>query len=81
MIDKENTQKLFQSVFLVLSKFEQRVFRHYLSGMSYREIASVTGKTEKAVDNAVQRIRRKVSQLDQVSATTAIAGANTRPRG
>ena len=81
VIDKENTQKLFQSVFLVLSKFEQRVFRHYLSGMSYREIAAVTGKSEKAVDNAVQRIRRKVSQLDQVSATTALAGANTRPRG
>lgn len=64
VIDKENTQKLFQNVFNVLSKFEQQVLRCYLSGMSYREIAEMTNKTEKAVDNAVQRIRQKVSRLD-----------------
>ena len=64
VIDKENTQKLFQNVFNVLSRFEQQVLRCYLSGMSYREIAEMTNKTEKAVDNAVQRIRQKVSRLD-----------------
>ena len=64
VIDKENTQKLFQSVFNALSKYEQQVLRCYLSGMSYREIAEMTNKTEKAVDNAVQRIRHKVSRLD-----------------
>ena len=64
VIDKENTQTLFQRVFGVLSKYEQRVLRCYLSGMSYREIAELTDKTEKAVDNAVQRIRRKLSRLD-----------------
>ena len=63
VIDKENTQVLFQSVFNALSKYEQTVLRAYLSGSSYREIAEMTGKTEKAVDNAVQRIRRKVSRL------------------
>ena len=64
VIDKENTQKLFQNVFDVLSQFEQQVLRSYLSGVSYREIAEMTNKTEKAVDNAVQRIRRKVSRLE-----------------
>ena len=81
VIDKENTQKLFQRVFDVLSPFEQQVLRFYLSGMSYREIAEMTNKTEKAVDNAVQRIRRKVSRLIDSKATTALADANTRPRG
>ncbi len=81
VIDKENTQKLFQSVFRVLSQFEQQVLRFYLSGVSYREIAEMTNKTEKAVDNAVQRIRRKVSRLIDLTATTALADANTRPRG
>ena len=81
VIDKENTQKLFQRVFDVLSPFEQQVLRFYLSGMSYREIAEMTSKTEKAVDNAVQRIRRKVSRLIDLTATTALADANTRPRG
>ncbi len=81
VIDKENTQKLFQNVFDVLSKFEQQVLRSYLSGVSYREIAEMTNKTEKAVDNAIQRIRRKVSRLIDLTATTALADANTRPRG
>ena len=81
VIDKENTQKLFQSVFQILSPLEQQILRFYLSGMSYREIAEMTNKTEKAVDNAVQRIRRKVSRLIHSKATTALADANTRPRG
>ena len=81
VIDKENTQKLFQRVFQVLSPLEQQILRFYLSGMSYREIAEMTNKTEKAVDNAVQRIRRKVSRLIDSKATTALADANTRPRG
>lgn len=81
VIDKENTQNLFQNVFDILSPFEQKVLRFYLSGVSYREIAEMTNKTEKAVDNAVQRIRRKVSRLIDLTATTALADANTRPRG
>ena len=81
VIDKENTQKLFQSVFQILSPLEQQILRCYLSGMSYREIAEMTNKTEKAVDNAVQRIRRKASRLIDLTATTALADANTRPRG
>ena len=81
VIDKENTQKLFQRVFNVLSHFEQQVLRCFLGGMSYREIAEMTNKTEKAVDNAVQRIRHKVSRLIDLTATTALADANTRPRG
>ncbi len=63
VIDKENTQTLFQNVYSILSKYEQIVLRCYLSGMSYREIATMTQKTGKAVDNAIQRIRRKVSRL------------------
>ena len=63
VIDKENTQTLFQSVFNALSKYEQQVLRCYLNGMSYREIAEMTNRTEKTVDNAIQRIRHKVSQL------------------
>ena len=64
VIDKESTQSLFQSVFNALSKYEQQVLRGFLDGMSYREIAEMTHKTEKAVDNAIQRIRRKLSRLE-----------------
>lgn len=45
-----------------LSKLEQQVLDLYLEGDSYREIAARLRKDEKAVDNAVQRIRRKLAQ-------------------
>lgn len=45
-----------------LSGFEVKILQLYLSGLSYGEIARCTGKSPKSVDNAVQRIRRKVAR-------------------
>lgn len=45
-----------------LSGFERVVLDYYLHGYSYREIARRVNRSEKSVDNAVQRIRRKVAQ-------------------
>ena len=61
--NKKYTEELYLSLLNVLSKFEKEVLTHYLSGLSYKEIAKATGKSEKAVDNAIQRIRRKTAQL------------------
>lgn len=63
VIDREEAQKVYQSFLGVLSRFERTVLGCYLSGMSYREIAEKTRKPEKAVDNAVQRLRHKFSRL------------------
>ena len=41
---------------------ENSVLSFYLDGLSYREIAARLSKDEKAVDNAVQRIRRKLAR-------------------
>ena len=38
-------------------------FTRYLSGLSYAEMAAETNKPEKSIDNAVQRIRRKLARL------------------
>lgn len=43
-----------------LSPLEREVLGHYLSGLSYEQIARAVGKDAKSVDNAVQRIRRKL---------------------
>ena len=43
-----------------LSDFEQRVLRLHLKGASYREMAHRLETSEKAIDNAMQRIRRKL---------------------
>ena len=64
LIDREEAQKRYQSLLQLLSAFEQSVLRCFLRGMSYREIAKTTKSSEKAVDNAVQRIRRKFQKLD-----------------
>lgn len=45
-----------------LTGFEATVLQLYLGGCSYSEIAQQTGRQTKAVDNAVQRIRRKVAR-------------------
>ena len=45
-----------------LSGFEARILRLYLNGLSYAEIAAEVNKSPKSVDNAVQRIRRKLAQ-------------------
>ena len=45
-----------------LSGFEAQILTQYLDGLNYREIASACGVTEKSVDNAVQRIRKKLAR-------------------
>ena len=65
LIDREEAQKRYHNLLLLLSAYEQSVLRCFLRGMSYREIAEITKRSEKAVDNAVQRIRRKFENLPQ----------------
>lgn len=43
-----------------LSSLERQVLALYLDGFSYGEIAEKVGKTSKAVENALQRVRRKL---------------------
>lgn len=52
-----------------LSEFETRVLRLYMDGRSYQEIADQLGRHPKSVDNALQRIKRKIeTQIDRCRA-------------
>ena len=62
LIDREHTAALLSGVRKQLSEFEAKILGYYLDGLSCREIAKTVGKPPKSVDNAVQRIRRKVAQ-------------------
>ena len=62
LIDREHTAALLAAVRKQLSEFEAKILGYYLDGLSCREIADIVGKPPKSVDNAVQRIRRKVAQ-------------------
>lgn len=46
-----------------LSKTEKKVLKLSLLGMSYMEIAEILECTEKSVDNAIQRIRKKIRDI------------------
>ena len=62
MILQESFDEMWKRVQDQLSEFEAKILGFYLDGLSYQEIAIKVRKSPKSVDNAVQRIRRKVAQ-------------------
>ena len=62
VLAKEQSRVLNELIENRLSSFEKKVLKHYLEGLSYQEIAQRLDKTDKSVDNALQRIRRKLSK-------------------
>ena len=63
---REEQQLRAQKIKTLLSGLEQETLTLYLSGHSYDEIAKLLHCTTKAVDNALQRVRRKLrdSEMD-----------------
>ena len=45
-----------------IRSLENQVFQLYAAGNGYVEIAEILGKTPKAVDNALRRIRKKMKR-------------------
>ena len=62
VLARERTEELYSELAQCLSGLEKQVLALYLEGLSYREIASRLRKEEKSIDNAVQRIRRKLAR-------------------
>ena len=60
LLQKEAHGELMGIIEASLSKLERAVLELYLQGLSYSEIATEAGCSVKSVDNAVQRIRRKL---------------------
>jgi RNA polymerase sporulation-specific sigma factor len=56
------TMTIRDGFFQVLSPFETDVLRLYVDGMSYQQVAESLGRHVKSVDNALQRIKRKMEQ-------------------
>ncbi len=63
IIEKESLKNLMEFLKGELSGLEYQVFREFIRGKCYKEIADVTGKSEKSVDNALRRARGKLSEL------------------
>ena len=63
VIARESVGEVERLLYGALSRFESNVLELFLDGMSYKDMSSQLGKSVKSVDNAVQRIRRKLTQI------------------
>ena len=62
LLEKEGADEMWGRLEKLLSGFEQQVLRLFLAGLSYQEMARQVERPVKSVDNAVQRIRKKLAQ-------------------
>lgn len=60
VIERENYITTINRIKNVLSAKEFKVLSYYLTGNSYKQIADSLGTNIKAIDNAIQRIRKKL---------------------
>lgn len=60
-ISREEETERMEQLTKCLSCLERQVLTLFLQGLSYQEISCHVGRSVKSVDNAVQRIRRKVA--------------------
>ncbi|WP_331654186.1 RNA polymerase sporulation sigma factor SigH [Anaerotignum sp. MB30-C6] len=62
-IGQENKDFIESQMVKSLSVFETKVLALYLQGRSYFEIAKSLKKTEKSIDNALQRVKKKLERF------------------
>lgn len=62
-LDKEYFSMLEQELKNRLSDLESRVLHLHLMGEDYRSIAQLLGKSPKSIDNALQRIKKKMQDV------------------
>lgn len=67
IIGKEDLVSIRDRVDQVLSGLEQDVLAAYLDGKSYQEIADKLGRHVKSIDNALQRVKRKLEKFMEES--------------
>ncbi len=65
LIDQEELESRYDQIHRRLSDMEQLVLELYLEGKTYGQIASVIGKNEKAVDNTLQRLKKKLDKVGE----------------
>lgn len=63
VIDRENADNLSEKMSAALSDFELLVLSYYVKGYGYVTIADKLGKDPKSVDNALQRVKKKLEKI------------------
>lgn len=63
LIGRENLHIIEHELAKKLSNFEKEVLQLYIDGTSYTEVAAIMSKPIKSIDNALQRIKKKVEKI------------------
>lgn len=62
VISKEEVSNIETKIGEILSDFEWKVLSYYLQGKSYQEISEDLDRHVKSIDNALQRVKRKLEK-------------------
>ena len=62
-ISQEDLSHIETQIESMLSELEQKVLQCFLDGASYQQIAEDLGRHVKSIDNALQRIKKKLTKL------------------
>ncbi|MBP3907086.1 MAG: RNA polymerase sporulation sigma factor SigH, partial [Peptostreptococcaceae bacterium] len=62
IISKEELKNIESKMNEILSKLELQALELYLNGKSYQYIADIIGRDVKSIDNALQRVKRKMEK-------------------
>ena len=65
ILEQEKLKELQMRMKERLSSMEQQVLELYLGGNNYIQISEILQKSPKSIDNALQRIRQKIRQLQE----------------
>lgn len=60
IIGNEQAEIIQELIKRILSDFEKEVLNHYIDGKSYSEISDIMNKEVKSIDNALQRVKKKI---------------------
>ena len=62
LIGRESYEAVARDIENALSKLEREALSLYLQGLSYQQIAAAMGRSTKCVDNAIQRVKKKLEE-------------------
>ncbi len=62
LIGRENYDQVAKSIEELLTRLERGALELYLQGYSYQQIAETLGRSVKCVDNAIQRVKKKLEE-------------------
>ncbi len=62
-IGQENKEFIEEHIKKILTELEFKILELYLRGKNYNEISNIIQKPEKSIDNALQRVKRKLEKF------------------